>query len=64
MGILDQIKAHSRPEEVRTIEVPEWGPEGAPLVIHYKMVTLGDIEVARSRAKDNRRFFASQMAKA
>lgn len=45
--LLDTIRAHARPDQVRTIPVPEWAPEadGAPLVIHYTMVTLDDLSI-------------------
>jgi hypothetical protein len=46
-ALLDAIKAHAKPDQVRTIPVPEWAlePGGAPLVIHYTMVTLDDLAV-------------------
>lgn len=65
MSILDNIRAHSEPDKVRTIEVPEWGTlakrddagnkidPGKPLVIHFTMVTLGDIAEAQEVAKGN-----------
>ncbi len=54
MGLLDQIRAHSQPELVRTIEVPEWGASPAdPLVIHYTMVTVGDMAEVQQAAPNN-----------
>ena len=46
-ALLDAIRAHARPEQVRTISVPEWAlePDGPPLLIHYTMVTLDDLAV-------------------
>lgn len=41
MSALDQIKAHFSRQELRRIEVPEWGTEeGGPLVIFSKPMTL------------------------
>ena len=47
MSLLDVIKAHAKPDQVRTIPVAEWAlePGGPPLVIHYTMVTLEDLSV-------------------
>lgn len=54
MSVLERIRAHSQPDQVRTIEVPEWGDEeGKPLVIHYTMVSLGDLAEAQEAAKGN-----------
>lgn len=46
--ILKSIRAHSQPERVRTIDVPEWGE-----VIHYRMVTLADMHETQRAAPDN-----------
>lgn len=43
-SLLETIRAHSQPDLVRRIEVPEWALEdGKPLVITYTMVTLDDL---------------------
>jgi hypothetical protein len=52
MSILDRVKAHADSKKVRTLEVPEWGEEGAPLVIHYTMVTLAELAQVRSISPD------------
>jgi hypothetical protein len=52
MSLIDRIRAQARPDELRSIEVPEWGEPGAPMVLHHRMVTLGDIEEARRAAPD------------
>ena len=51
--ILKSIRAHSEPDKVRTISVPEWIDEasGQPLVIHHTMVTLGDLADAQLAAQ-------------
>lgn len=43
MRLLERVRAHSRPDTVRRLEVPEWGEDGVPLVITYRMVTLDDM---------------------
>ena len=43
MDLKDRIAAHAALDEFRTIDVPEWGENGVPLVIKYKPVTLGDL---------------------
>jgi len=52
MSILDRVKAHSDPTKVRTVEVPEWGDDSGPLVIHYTMVTLKELGETRSTSTD------------
>lgn len=47
MSVLDRIRAHAEPDKRRSIAVPEWGEGDTPLVIHYTMVTLGDLEAAQ-----------------
>lgn len=43
MSLKDIIAGHAQPERMRCIDVPEWGAEGEPLRIHYRMVTLDDM---------------------
>lgn len=52
MSLLDRVKAHADPTKVRTVEVPEWGEDGKPLVIHYTMLTLKELGEARSISAD------------
>lgn len=40
--LLQRIAADFEPNRRRTIEVPEWGKDGVPLVIHYDPITLAD----------------------
>lgn len=43
MSLLDRIKAQGGRSEIRTLEVPEWGDEGAPLVIHFQTPSLNHL---------------------
>ena len=38
-GAIDRAVAHFSAQEVRTIEVPEWGDEDGPLVIYVEPFT-------------------------
>lgn len=41
MSVLDRAKAHFQLQEIRALEVPEWGDSpAAPLVVFCKPVTL------------------------
>jgi hypothetical protein len=39
-GAIDRAVAHFSAQEVRTIEVPEWGDDDGPLVIYVEPFTL------------------------
>lgn len=39
-GVMDRAVAHFSAQEIRTIEVPEWGDEDGPLVIYVAPFTL------------------------
>jgi hypothetical protein len=52
MDLLAQIRAASKPDELRRIEVPEWGDESGPLVFFHKMVTLEDMSAAQTVSRD------------
>lgn len=52
MSILDQIKAQAKPDELRKIEVPEWGDDKGPFVFWHRMVTMGDMSAAQAVSKD------------
>lgn len=42
MSLIDRMKAHFTDIGVRSIEVPEWGEDGKPLVIYFAPMTLAD----------------------
>ena len=46
MSLLDTIKAQGGRAETRTLDVPEWGKPGAPLVIHYRRPNLNHLAAA------------------
>lgn len=49
--ILDRARLHFRADEKRRVEVPEWGAEGAPLVLWHTPVTLADKQRLHNRYK-------------
>jgi hypothetical protein len=54
MNLIERIKAHSGGSElVRKIEVPEWGTDGEPFVIHHRLVTLEDMKVIQELDPDD-----------
>lgn len=52
-GILERATAHFDRLRGQTVEVPEWGADGAPLVVHFDPLTLAQ------RQNIKRRFGAS-----
>ena len=42
MSVIDRVKEHFESQEVKKIEVAEWGEEGQPLVIYSKPFTLAE----------------------
>lgn len=52
-SLLERIKAQSDDQDLKTIEVPEWGDGAGPLIIHYRKVTLADMSSARAVARDD-----------
>jgi len=50
--ILDRARLHFRADERRAITVPEWGADGAPLVLYALPVTLADKKKLHNRYKD------------
>lgn len=40
MNLLDRAKAQGCRDEVRALEVPEWGDNGQPFVIYYQRPSL------------------------
>lgn len=53
MSVLDTAKAHFSAQEMRCIEVPEWGEENAPLLIFSKPFTLAEKQRLYKNAKDS-----------
>lgn len=53
MSVLDTAKVHFNAQEMRRIEVPEWGEEDAPLVIFAKPFTLAEKQKLYKHAKNN-----------
>lgn len=49
---LGQKIADRRQKQSRTIEVPEWGDDGAPLQIHVYPLTAGDLVKLERKHKD------------
>ena len=52
-ALLQRIVARTSAGTLRQLEVPEWGEAGAPVVIHYRMVTLGELEQVRRTFPEN-----------
>ena len=52
-ALLERIVARSSADTMRQIEVPEWGENGSPFIIHYKMVTLAELEQVRRTFPEN-----------
>lgn len=42
MSVIAQAKGHFETQPVRTIEVPEWGTGGKPLVVYYKQLSVAE----------------------
>jgi hypothetical protein len=53
MSILDNAKAHFDAQEIKRIEVPEWGSDGNPAVIMAEPFTLADRKTLAKFAKDD-----------
>lgn len=49
--VLDAARAHFARMKGRTLEVPEWGVDGEPLVVHFDPLTLAERQAIQSRAK-------------
>ena len=39
-GVIDRAVAHFSAQEIRTIEVPEWGDDDGPLIVYVEPFTL------------------------
>lgn len=53
MSILERAKAHFDSQEIKRIEVPEWGENGQPAVIMAEPFTLADRKTLAKFAKDD-----------
>ena len=53
MSVLDNMTQHFSSQEVKVIEVPEWGEEGAPLQIYHKPFTLSEQKKLYSMSKED-----------
>ena len=53
MSILDRAKAHFDNQEIKRIEVPEWGENGEPAIIMAEPFTLADRKTLAKFAKDD-----------
>jgi len=53
MDILERATAHFDRLRNQTVEVPEWGEEGAPLVVHFDPLTLADRRQLKTRYKED-----------
>lgn len=52
-GALAAAAAHYKALCGQTIEVPEWGTDGKPLVVHFDPITAGAAQKIQARAKGN-----------
>lgn len=50
MSTIDRIKAHFSDLGTKSIEVPEWGEEGKPLVIYFTPMTIAEQQQVRNAA--------------
>lgn len=59
MDVLERATAHFDRLRGQTVEVPEWGADGVPLVVHFDPLTLADRrELERRFKKDEARLVA------
>lgn len=57
MAAIDQVRAHYDRQAVRQIEVPEWGDESGPLIIHFGPINLAEKQrILRAGEADGRLF--------
>jgi len=55
MAVIDQIREHFDRQGVRTVEVPEWGNEQGPLVIHTHPLNMAEKQkIAQAGERDGR----------
>lgn len=53
MKAIDNAKKHFAEQDVKVIEVPEWGEEDKPLVIYSKPLTLAETSKLYKMSKDD-----------
>ena len=53
MSVIDNMKAHFSDQEVKTIEVKEWGDDEGPLKIFVKPFTLAEQKKLYSMSKND-----------
>jgi hypothetical protein len=54
MKAIERAKAHFDAQEIKVIEVPEWGDDdGNPLLIYCKPLTLADMKKLQAFAKSD-----------
>jgi len=49
--IIDRARLHFSASEQRHVEVPEWGDEGAPLVVYFTPLTLSEKQLIVNRSQ-------------
>jgi len=49
--LLARVAAHFDAMRGKTLEVPEWGPPGEPLVVHFDPLTLADRQALEASAR-------------
>lgn len=52
-AILDRARAHYAARGVQTIEVPEWGEAGQPLILYWTPITLSERQRIVNRVRDS-----------
>lgn len=50
-AFLERIRAQLKPDELRSVEIPEWGDDAGPFVGYFRPPTIADIEAASMIAK-------------
>ena len=53
MSAIDNAKKHFAEQDVKVIEVPEWGDENKPLKIYSKPLTLAETSKLYKMSKDD-----------
>ena len=51
--LIERITGHFDAQAIKEIAVPEWGPEGQPLVIYFKPFTLREKNKLHKRTMGN-----------
>lgn len=52
--IIDRARAHYQAHGTQSIEVPEWGEDGQPLIVYWTPVTMSERQRVVSRAADGK----------